>query len=278
MADFFDKNKFDTEDFDGIEDVKDTNKLDDLDDLDDFDDLDDLDNLDGIADIDGMSDTDESSYMEFLEDKEFFEEVEEELKEIFESELKAEKEEIKAEIKAEAEDPFETYESLVSEKFEQLEALLDNKKYSEFRKEIQEMNPIDIADFFSVLPIQRIPAVFKLLRKDISADVFAELESDMQKKIIDALTDREISQIVEELYIDDAADMIDELPANMVHRIMKNTSPETRAQINKLLAYPDNCAGSIMTAEFLSLKATMTCAKAIVSIFKTDSQVLIHGA
>ena len=203
------------------------------------------------------------SYMEFLEDKEFFEEVEEELKEIFESELKAEKEEIKAEIKAEAEDPFETYESLVSEKFEQLEALLDNKKYSEFRKEIQEMNPIDIADFFSVLPIKRIPAVFKLLKKDISADVFAELDSDMQKKIIDALADREIAQIVEELYIDDAADMLDELPASIVHRVMRNTSPETRAQINKLLAYPDNCAGSVMTAEFISLRASMTCAKAI---------------
>ena len=88
----------------------------------------------------------ESSYMEFLEDKEFFEEVEEELKEIFESELEAEKAEIKAELKAEAQDPSETYESLVNEKFEQLEALLDNKKYSEFRNEIEELNPVDIAD------------------------------------------------------------------------------------------------------------------------------------
>lgn len=250
MSDFFDKNEFDSEDFEDIKDGED---------------------IENIDDIDGVDDESEEteSYLEYLEDKEFFEEVEEELKEIFESELKAEKAEIKAELKAEAEDPFETYESLVSEKFEQLEALLDNKKYSEFRKEIQEMNPIDIADFFSVLPMQRIPAVFKLLRKDISADVFAELDSDMQKKIIAVLTDREISQIVEELYIDDAADMIDELPANMVHRIMKNTSPETRAQINKLLAYPDNCAGSIMTAEFISLKATMTCAKAIEHIRQT---------
>ena len=211
----------------------------------------------------------ESSYMEFLEDKEFFEEVEEELKEIFESELEAEKAEIKAELKAEAQDPSETYESLVSEKFEQLEALLDNKKYSEFRNEIEELNPVDIADFFSDLPLKRIPAVFKLLRKDISAEVFAELESDMQKKIIDTLTDREISQIVEELYIDDAADMLDELPANIVHRVMRNTSPETRAQINKLLAYPDNCAGSIMTAEFISIRASITCASAIEYIRQT---------
>lgn len=196
-------------------------------------------------------------------------EAEMELKEIFESELEAEKAGIKAEMKAEAEEPSETYESLVNDIFERLEELLDAKKYSEFRNEVQELNPIDIADFFSVLPIQRIPAVFKLLKKDMSADVFAELDSDMQKKIINTLTDREISQIIEELFIDDAADMIDELPANMVHRIMKNTSVETRAQINKLLAYPDNCAGSVMTAEFISLHESMSAAKAIEYIRQT---------
>lgn len=206
---------------------------------------------------------------EFLDDKKIKDdEAEEQLKEIFESELEAEKAGIKAEMKAEAEEPSETYESLLDEKFDRLEELLDSKKYSEFRNEVQELNPIDIADFFSVLQIQRIPAVFKLLKKDISADVFAELDSDMQKKIIDTLTDREISQIIEELFIDDAADMIDELPANMVHRIMKNTSKETRAQINKLLAYPDNCAGSVMTAEFISLHASMTCEEAIAYIRK----------
>ena len=193
----------------------------------------------------------------------------EKLKEMLESQLEANKARIEAEMKALAEDPSETYEEIVDELFEDLGEMLENKRYAQFRRATLEMNPVDIADFFSELSIKQVPAVFKLLRKDISADVFAELDSDMQEKIIEALTDKEISIIIEDLFLDDAVDMLEELPANMVHRIMKNASRETRSQINRLLAYPDGSAGSVMTAEFVKLRASMTVEEAIAYIKRT---------
>ena len=193
----------------------------------------------------------------------------EKLKEMLESQLEANKARIEAEMKALAEDPSETYEEIVDELFEDLGEMLENKKYAQFRRATLDMNPVDIADFFSKLSIKQVPAVFKLLRKDISADVFAELDSDMQEKIIEALTDKEISIIIEDLFLDDAVDMLEELPANMVHRIMKNASRETRSQINRLLAYPDGSAGSVMTAEFVKLRASMTVEEAIAYIKRT---------
>lgn len=193
----------------------------------------------------------------------------EELKTLLEDQLEANKAKIEAEMKAMEEEPSETYEDIVDELFEDLGTMLENKKYAQFRQATLEMNPIDIADFFSEIDSKKVPAVFKLLRKDISADVFAELDSDMQEKIIEALTDKEISIIIEDLFLDDAVDMLEELPANMVHRIMKNASKETRTQINRLLAYPDDCAGSIMTAEFVKLRASMTVEEAIAYIKRT---------
>ena len=199
-------------------------------------------------------------------DDEVLNSQDEQLKAMLEDQLEANKAKIEAEMKAQAEDPSETYEDIVDEMFEDLGTMLENKRYSQFRRATLEMNPVDIADFFSELDIKKVPAVFKLLRKDISADVFAELDSDMQEKIIEVLTDKELSLIIEDLFLDDAVDMLEELPANMVHRIMKNTSKETRTQINRLLAYPDDCAGSIMTAEFIKLRANMTVEEAIAYI------------
>ena len=152
---------------------------------------------------------------------------------------------------------------------EELLALLEEKKYTVFSEKINEMNPVDIADFFEELDQESIPRVFKLLKKDVSAEVFAEFESDVQEKIISVLTDKELSWIVEELYVDDVTEMAHELPANVVHRVMKNTTPETRAQVNRLLSYPDDSAGSIMNADFISLRANMTCRSAIEHIRKT---------
>lgn len=163
----------------------------------------------------------------------------------------------------------ETHEEIIENKFDQLVELLDNKHYSEFVKQLEELNPVDAADFFSELPTKRIPAVFKLLKKDIAADVFAELDPDVQEKIVSAMTDREISVIVEDLFLDDAVDMLEEMPANIVQRIMKNVTAETRAEINKLLAYPDDSAGSVMTAEYIDLRKNMTVAQAIAHIRKT---------
>ncbi len=154
-------------------------------------------------------------------------------------------------------------------KFEYLENLLDTRHYAAFRGELGELNPVDAADFFDELAPQRIPAVFKLLDKDAAAAVFAELDIEMQERIITAMTDREISLIVEELALDDATEMLKELPANMVHRIMKNATPETRADINRFLSYPEDSAGSVMTAEFIDLHRDMTCAEAIAHIRAT---------
>ena len=163
----------------------------------------------------------------------------------------------------------EIREEQIEEQFETLGEMLDAKKYAEFARTISELNPVDVADFFLELPLKRIPGVFKLLKKDISAEVFAELDSDVQEKIISAMTDREISFIIEELAVDDAVDMLDELPANMVARIMRNASAETRAEINRFLAYPDFSAGSVMTAEYVDLRANMTCSRAIEHVRRT---------
>ena len=131
------------------------------------------------------------------------------------------------------------------------------------------MNPVDAAEFFSSLEYEMIPAVIKLVHKDSLAEIFAELESDVQEKIITAMTDREIRHILDELFVDDAVDLIEELPANVVARVMKVATPETRDEINKFLAYPENSAGSVMTSEFISLHKSMTVSEAIEHIRKT---------
>ena len=180
----------------------------------------------------------------------------------------AEIEEIKKELEEDKnkDSATEAYEEELENKFDLLVELLDDKKYTEFMQGLEELNPVDAADFFSDLPSHRIPAVFKLLKKDTAAEVFAELESDVQHKIITAMTDRELSIIIEELSVDDAVDMLEELPANIVRRVLQTATPETRAEINKFLAYPDDSAGSVMTAEFIDLRAEMTCAQAIEHI------------
>ena len=163
----------------------------------------------------------------------------------------------------------EQREEEMESRFDELNALLEDRQFSKFSQELSEMNPVDVADFFSELDNKRIPAVFKLLGKDVAAEVFAELDTDMQKYIIEAMTDREITRIIEELAIDDAAETISELPANIVTRIMKNVTSETRKEINRYLSYPEGSAGSEMTAEFVDLRAHMTVAQAIEHIRKT---------
>ena len=163
----------------------------------------------------------------------------------------------------------EVYEEELENKFNYLTDLLDSRRYSDFRQELEDLNPVDAADFFAELAPKRIPTVFRLLRKDTAADVFAELDYDVQEKIVAAMTDRELSFIIEDLALDDAVDTVSELPANMVRRIMRNATPETRADINRFLAYPPDSAGSVMTAEYIDLRADMTCAQAIDHIRET---------
>ncbi len=155
---------------------------------------------------------------------------------------------------------------------EKLFTLLENKNYAEFMKIIDEAEPVDIAEFLMELPQEKQLAVFRMFKKDISADIFAELDIKAQEAIISSAGDREISELIEELYLDDAVDMLEELPANMVKRILKIAKPETRALINKFLSYPENSAGSLMTAEFVELKKTMTVGEAIAHIRKNGTQ------
>lgn len=190
------------------------------------------------------------------------EELEKELeKEALEQE-KLVKEELKDE---EFESAEEVREEEIESLFDSLVEMLDRRGYAEFVSAISELNPVDAADFFSRISPKRIPGVFKLLSKDkdLAADIFAELDSDVQKRIVEAMTDRELTEIMEELALDDAVDALSELPANLVTRIMKNVTKEDRREINRLLAYPESSAGSVMTAEYLNLRADMTVSQAV---------------
>ncbi len=150
--------------------------------------------------------------------------------------------------------------------FEALQELLLQKKYAEFIQEIDKCNPVDAADLLSQFSESQVSRVFRLFKKDVAAEVFAELDPDLQELIIVHMTDREIGEMLEELYTDDAVDMLEEMPASVVKRIMKNATPETREEINRFLAYPEESAGSVMTSEFIDLRKNMTCEEAIARI------------
>lgn len=152
--------------------------------------------------------------------------------------------------------------------FELLNSLLEGKKYAEFMKTIDELNDTDAADYLESLPDELELSAFRMLKKDAAADIFAFMELEMQERLLSKMTDSELSMIIEDLFVDDAVDILEELPAIMVKRILKLSRPETRNLINKFLSYPDESAGSVMTAEFLDLHKEMTVSKAIESIRK----------
>ena len=154
------------------------------------------------------------------------------------------------------------------EAFEILNALLLEKKYSEFMRKIDELNDIDAAEYLMSLPDELMLSVFRMLKKDAATGIFSFMDFDMQESIIERMTDSEISMIIEDLFVDDAVDLLEELPAIMVKRILKLSRPETRNLINKFLSYPEDSAGSVMTAEFLDLHKEMTVAQAIENIRK----------
>ena len=152
--------------------------------------------------------------------------------------------------------------------FELLNSLLEGKKYAEFMKAIDELNDIDAADYLESLPDELELSAFRMLKKDAAADIFAFMELEMQERLLNKMTDSELSMIIEDLFVDDAVDILEELPAIMVKRILKLSRPETRNLINKFLSYPDESAGSVMTAEYLDLHKEMTVAQAIANIRK----------
>ena len=158
----------------------------------------------------------------------------------------------------------------MAERFEIVEKallkMLEDKKYATLRDILVTMNPSDIAGIFNGLENDRIPLMFRLLPKELAAETFVEMEPDDQELLIRGFSDNELKEVVSELYVDDAADLVEEMPANVVKRILKQADPEMRSAINQILQYPDYTAGSIMTTEYVSLRPTMTVEEAILRI------------
>ena len=161
------------------------------------------------------------------------------------------------------------FDALQEKRGEELRALLEQKNMRALKTRLEDMNVFDAASFLSAIGDKRMPMVFRLLSKETAAEVFANFEPPEQELIINSMTDSELSGIVEELFVDDAVDMMEEMPANVVKRVMRAARPETRAIINQYLRYPDNSAGSIMTAEFVDLKKTMSVRESFERIRRT---------
>ena len=151
---------------------------------------------------------------------------------------------------------------------EKILELIANKQYGELRKQLSEMNPADIAVIFEEIPEKDLAVIFRILPKELAAEVFVEIDSDMQQLLIEAFSDKELREVMDELFMDDTVDIIDEMPASVAKRILKQTDAATRKMINHLLAYPDDCAGSIMTTEYIDLKKDMTVDEAFDRIRK----------
>lgn len=154
--------------------------------------------------------------------------------------------------------------------------LLDSKQYTRLRQMLSELNDADIAALLEEMEEQDMLKVFRILPKDLAADVFSYMDVDNQQFIITSLSDRDAANIVDNLMADDAADLMEEMPANVVKKILANASPETRRDINHLLRYPEDSAGSIMTVEYVDLKENLTVDEAIARIRKigVDSETI----
>ena len=152
--------------------------------------------------------------------------------------------------------------------FELLNEMLDNKQLLKLKTELSGMNEYDVASFIEEIDDEKIILVFRLLKKDMASDVFAYLPSDTQEHIIERINDTDLRDIIDDLFVDDVVDLLEELPASVVRRILKNANPAKRKIINEFLQYSDGSAGSIMTSEYVALKKHMTVAAALQYIRK----------
>ena len=152
---------------------------------------------------------------------------------------------------------------------ETLLALLNSKKYLSLRDILATMNPVDIAAIFDELEEDRLPLLFRLLPKELASETFVEMDPDAQELLIRGFSDSELKEVIDELYVDDAVDIVEEMPANVVRRILGQADPEMRKQINEILRYPEDSAGSIMTTECVTLRPDMTVEEAIKRIRRT---------
>lgn len=153
----------------------------------------------------------------------------------------------------------------------EIKELIERNKLLELCEYLQELNSVDVANQLMDLEDEELVLVFRVLPKDIAAEVFSYLDKDSQQHIVESITDREVTQIVDKLFLDDTVDFIEELPANVVKKVIRNTSPQKRELINQFLQYAQYSAGSIMTIEFVDLKAYMTVKEAINHTRKTGT-------
>ena len=156
----------------------------------------------------------------------------------------------------------ESMENLI----ERMDSYLNEKQYVQARETIIDLEPIDIAYIMEQLPEDTIPVVFRLLPKELAAEVFVELDTDSQENLIHGFSKAELKEVIDELYLDDAVDIIEEMPANVVKRILATADAETRRDINNILQYPEDSTGSIMTTEYIDLKSNLTVEDALKRI------------
>jgi len=161
---------------------------------------------------------------------------------------------------------------------ETITELLNNKNLVKIKKEFQEMNEFDIAELIQDLPENLLMQAFRLLPKDIASDVFVNMDDDVQRKLISALTNKEATAIIEDMYSDDAADLFEEMPAMMVSKLLSGVSKDTRTSINRLLNYPDNSAGSLMAMEYIHLKKGLTIKESIDRIRKQKDDFVSYDS
>ena len=159
--------------------------------------------------------------------------------------------------------------NLMEEQLQRLEELLEERRFSGAGAIVKDMNPADAAWILEELPEQRMPILFRLLPKELAADTFAYMEPESQELLVRGFSDRELDEVMEQLFLDDTVDMIEEMPANVVKKILRHVDSETRRMINQVLNYPKDSAGSIMTMEYVDLKRGMTVEQAFERIRRT---------
>lgn len=149
---------------------------------------------------------------------------------------------------------------------EMIEELLEQRNFKQLKEELESMHPVDIVEMLEELDTKQAILIFRLLTKESAAEVFTDMNSDMREDLINALTDSELEEVMDEMYVDDTVDVLEEMPANVVDRLLLATDEETRKKINVLLQYPEDSAGSIMNVDYISLRKEMTVADAILKI------------
>ncbi len=158
---------------------------------------------------------------------------------------------------------------ILAENLSQLETLLEERKYTQAAAVVKDLNPADAAVLLEELPEQKVPVLFRLCPKELAADAFAYMSPEAQELLVRSFSDRELDEVMEQLFLDDTVDMIEEMPANVVKKILRHVDAETRKMINQVLNYPKDSAGSMMTMEYVDLKRSMTVEQAFERIRRT---------